>query len=320
MCHFFIPLATMGLFAFVIAHCFLNVYSMAIDTIFLCFCEDCEKNDGVTKPYFMSKGLMVSLITVACAQMLVLIVTYFFPEISHLQETQSKPISLVEREGLYLEEEEEKDFEKKGQISLGLIFPNPNACNSGIHVLKAFLTLYKKCVLRFVTVLTNLIAFHCTSFKTQKLVSVFFLQILSSSRTSVRVSLMAKYRMKTATIFIRLIFQLNEQDFLCHWLWNVSLILVTSLLDRGLKWSILTSSQWKNKEHLLCFGCACRITFNVTCNRPLLTQSFRIVNIPIILLFSKKWVAGLTDEDNIKQYFTAKWIIAFKMRTRGKMN
>ena len=81
MCHFFIPLATMGLFAFVIAHCFLNVYSMAIDTIFLCFCEDCEKNDGVTKPYFMSKGLMVSLITVACAQMLVLIVTYFFPEI-----------------------------------------------------------------------------------------------------------------------------------------------------------------------------------------------------------------------------------------------
>ena len=31
---------------------------MTIDTIFLCFCEDCEQNDGVAKPYFMSRGLM----------------------------------------------------------------------------------------------------------------------------------------------------------------------------------------------------------------------------------------------------------------------
>ena len=33
---------------------------MAMDTIFLCFCEDSDRNDGVTKPYFMSKGLMVN--------------------------------------------------------------------------------------------------------------------------------------------------------------------------------------------------------------------------------------------------------------------
>ena len=32
---------------------------MAIDTIFLCFCEDSERNDGITLPYYMSKGLMV---------------------------------------------------------------------------------------------------------------------------------------------------------------------------------------------------------------------------------------------------------------------
>ncbi|KAJ8919637.1 hypothetical protein NQ315_006163 [Exocentrus adspersus] len=32
--------------------------SMTIDTIFLCFCEDCEENDGVSSPYFMSRGLM----------------------------------------------------------------------------------------------------------------------------------------------------------------------------------------------------------------------------------------------------------------------
>ena len=31
---------------------------MTIDTIFLCFCEDSERNDGISKPYYMSKGLM----------------------------------------------------------------------------------------------------------------------------------------------------------------------------------------------------------------------------------------------------------------------
>lgn len=31
---------------------------MIIDTIFLCFCEDCERNDGLSRPYFMSSGLM----------------------------------------------------------------------------------------------------------------------------------------------------------------------------------------------------------------------------------------------------------------------
>lgn len=35
---------------------------MVIDTIFICFCEDCEMNDGVTKPYFMNPGLMVNLL------------------------------------------------------------------------------------------------------------------------------------------------------------------------------------------------------------------------------------------------------------------
>ena len=34
--------------------------------------------------------------------------------------------------------------------------------------------------------------------------------------------------------------------------------------------------------------------------RSLLTQSFNIVNTPIILLFSKKWVPGFAAEDNIK--------------------
>ena len=32
---------------------------MAVDTIFLCFCEDSDRNDGVNRPYYMSTGLMV---------------------------------------------------------------------------------------------------------------------------------------------------------------------------------------------------------------------------------------------------------------------
>lgn len=31
---------------------------MTVDTIFLCFCEDCETNDGIGRPYYMSRGLM----------------------------------------------------------------------------------------------------------------------------------------------------------------------------------------------------------------------------------------------------------------------
>ncbi|GLH03077.1 Choline transporter-like protein 1 [Gryllus bimaculatus] len=56
--HKWIPLALVGLFAYVVSHIFVTVYEMAIDTIFLCFCEDCEENDGLSRPYYMSRGLM----------------------------------------------------------------------------------------------------------------------------------------------------------------------------------------------------------------------------------------------------------------------
>ena len=92
--------------------------------------------------------------------------------------------------------------------------------------------------------------------------------ILSSSRTSVRVKLglfNAKIRNENRRYIHRLIYQLNEQDLLCHSIWNVSLILVTSLLDGGLKWvnfviiTVETQGQW------LCFGCVRRNTLKVTC-------------------------------------------------------
>ncbi|XP_064090066.1 choline transporter-like protein 1 isoform X2 [Macrobrachium nipponense] len=53
-----VPVLLAGLFTFFIAHCFISVYEMTIDALFICFCEDCEMNDGLQKPYFMSKGLM----------------------------------------------------------------------------------------------------------------------------------------------------------------------------------------------------------------------------------------------------------------------
>lgn len=45
--------------SYIIASAFFSVYGMAVDTLFLCFLEDCERNDGSPeRPYYMSKQLM----------------------------------------------------------------------------------------------------------------------------------------------------------------------------------------------------------------------------------------------------------------------
>ncbi|KAF7993255.1 hypothetical protein HCN44_006315 [Aphidius gifuensis] len=56
--HPWVTIFIAGLFAFLIAHCFISIYEMIIDTIFICFCEDCSTNDGISRPYYMSRGLM----------------------------------------------------------------------------------------------------------------------------------------------------------------------------------------------------------------------------------------------------------------------
>uniref|UniRef100_A0A665UFL6 Choline transporter-like protein n=1 Tax=Echeneis naucrates TaxID=173247 RepID=A0A665UFL6_ECHNA len=51
--------ATVVFGSYLIALGFFSVYSMCVDTLFLCFLEDLERNDGsLQKPYFMSKNLM----------------------------------------------------------------------------------------------------------------------------------------------------------------------------------------------------------------------------------------------------------------------
>ncbi|KAH9645869.1 hypothetical protein HF086_010068 [Spodoptera exigua] len=55
----YIPAIILSIATYLICTIFFNVYEMAVDTLFLCFLEDCERNDGSPeKPYFMSKNLM----------------------------------------------------------------------------------------------------------------------------------------------------------------------------------------------------------------------------------------------------------------------
>ncbi|XP_064552988.1 choline transporter-like 2 [Drosophila montana] len=57
--HKAVPTTVVVIGSFLITSVFFGVYSMAVDTLFLCFLEDCERNDGTPeKPYFMSKQLM----------------------------------------------------------------------------------------------------------------------------------------------------------------------------------------------------------------------------------------------------------------------
>ncbi len=50
------------IFAYLIADVFLDLYKMTIDTIFLCFAEDCKHNNGKDKAYFMSIELFAYMI------------------------------------------------------------------------------------------------------------------------------------------------------------------------------------------------------------------------------------------------------------------
>ncbi|KAK0065696.1 choline transporter-like protein 2 [Biomphalaria pfeifferi] len=56
---YFVPIIVVVIGAYIIADLFFSVYEMAVDTIFLCFLDDIERNDGSPeKPYFMGKDLM----------------------------------------------------------------------------------------------------------------------------------------------------------------------------------------------------------------------------------------------------------------------
>ncbi|XP_011506573.1 PREDICTED: CTL-like protein 2 isoform X2 [Ceratosolen solmsi marchali] len=53
-----VPATMTAIASFLIATVFFKVHAAAIDTLFLCFLEDCERNDGSKeRPYYMSKRL-----------------------------------------------------------------------------------------------------------------------------------------------------------------------------------------------------------------------------------------------------------------------
>uniref|UniRef100_A0A8C2NRM9 Choline transporter-like protein n=1 Tax=Capra hircus TaxID=9925 RepID=A0A8C2NRM9_CAPHI len=54
-----LPLIIVCLFAFLVAHCFLSIYEMVVDVLFLCFAVDTKYNDGSPgREFYMDKVLM----------------------------------------------------------------------------------------------------------------------------------------------------------------------------------------------------------------------------------------------------------------------
>lgn len=54
-----LPLIIVCLFAFLVAHCFLSIYEMVVDVLFLCFAIDTKYNDGSPgREFYMDKILM----------------------------------------------------------------------------------------------------------------------------------------------------------------------------------------------------------------------------------------------------------------------
>nr|XP_057946946.1 choline transporter-like protein 2 isoform X2 [Doryrhamphus excisus] len=56
--YYWVPILTVVVGSYLISTGFFSVYAMCVDTLFLCFCEDMERNDGsAERPYYMSPEL-----------------------------------------------------------------------------------------------------------------------------------------------------------------------------------------------------------------------------------------------------------------------
>lgn len=51
----------------VVSHCFLSVFEIVVDVLFLCFAIDTKYNDGTPgREFYMDKALMVSYAKIWC--------------------------------------------------------------------------------------------------------------------------------------------------------------------------------------------------------------------------------------------------------------
>lgn len=56
--YYWVPILTVVIGSYLIAHGFFSVYAMCVDTLFLCFLEDLERNDGsAERPFLMPESL-----------------------------------------------------------------------------------------------------------------------------------------------------------------------------------------------------------------------------------------------------------------------
>uniref|UniRef100_A0A9J8CVG2 Choline transporter-like protein n=1 Tax=Cyprinus carpio carpio TaxID=630221 RepID=A0A9J8CVG2_CYPCA len=56
-----LPLIIVCVFSFLVAHCFLSIFEIVVDVLFLCFAIDTKYNDGSPgREYYMDKALMVN--------------------------------------------------------------------------------------------------------------------------------------------------------------------------------------------------------------------------------------------------------------------
>ena len=60
LCYWYAPLLMNAFISLLITYVFLNTFGMSVDTLFLCFNEDVEQNDGTDEnPYYMNSRLAV---------------------------------------------------------------------------------------------------------------------------------------------------------------------------------------------------------------------------------------------------------------------
>ena len=52
-----VAVLVLSFIAYLIARCFFSVYDDVLNTLFICFCDDLERNDGEIRPYFASEQL-----------------------------------------------------------------------------------------------------------------------------------------------------------------------------------------------------------------------------------------------------------------------
>ena len=72
---------------------------MAIDTIFLCFLEDSSRNDGINKPYFMSRVIII-IIYLGIIMIIMGYLIYkhhpFFQDLMQFVENSKKALDALE--------------------------------------------------------------------------------------------------------------------------------------------------------------------------------------------------------------------------------